>query len=107
MPQIRGWVGRGRAGGLTMLSDTGDQVVCTVGQTDGHSSPYHATSHAGVQYDKIGPQATLLMPLKSLTGSIVFLRDLTGSKTGYLYKQTSLSIQVLLLCLDSAQVWLL
>jgi len=85
MPQIRGWAGwRGRAGGLTMLSDTSDQVVCTVGQADGHSSPYHATSRAGVQWDRIGPQATLLMPLKGPTGSIVFLRDLTGLKTGRL-----------------------
>jgi len=91
MPQIRGWVGgrgwggwRGRAGELTMLSGTGDQVVCTVGQTDGHSSPYHTTSRAGIEWDRIGPQATLLMPLKGLTGSIVFFHDLTGSKTGCL-----------------------
>jgi len=87
MPQIRGWVsGRrvGRVSRLKMPSDTGDQVVCTVGQTDGHSSPYYTTSHAGIQWDRIGPQATLLMPLKSLTGSIVFLYDLTGSKTGRL-----------------------
>jgi len=48
MPQIRGgqagggWGGRRRrVGGLTMLSDTGDQVVCTVGQTDAHSSLDH------------------------------------------------------------------
>jgi len=80
MPQIRGWVG-----GLTMLSDTGDQVVCTVGQTDGHSSPYHTMSHAYVQWDRIGPQATLLMPLKgSQDPLIMVLRDLTGSKTGRL-----------------------
>jgi len=71
-------------GGLTMPSDTGDQAVCTVGQADGHSSPYHTTSCAGVQWDRIGPQATLLMPLKSLTGSIVLNRDLTGTKTGRL-----------------------
>jgi len=62
MPQIRGWVG-GRGwggwrgvGGLTMPSDTDDQVLCTVGQTDGHSSPYHTTSCAGMQWDRIGPQ---------------------------------------------------
>jgi len=71
-------------GGSTMPSDTGDQVVCTVGQTDGHSSPNHTTSRAGVQWDRIGPQATLLMPLKNLTGSIMFLCDLTGLKTGRL-----------------------
>jgi len=80
-----GWGGwRGRVGGLTMLSDTGDQVVCTVDQTDGHNSSYHTTSRADIQWDRIGLQATLLMPLKGLTGSIMFLRDLTWSKTGRL-----------------------
>jgi len=56
MPQIRGWVGkrgwgglRGRVGGLTMLSDTGNQVVCTVGQIDAHSSPDHTTRRADVE----------------------------------------------------------
>jgi len=64
-----GWEGwRGRVGGLMMLSDTGDQVVCTVDQTDGHSSPYHIMSRAGVQWNRIGPQATLLMPLKQCWG---------------------------------------
>jgi len=75
---------RGRVGGLTMLTDTGDRVVCTVGQTDGHSSPKHTTSHADVQWDRIGAQPTLLMPLKGLTGSIMALHVLTGSKTGHL-----------------------
>jgi len=77
-----GW--RGRAGRLTMPSDTGDQVVCTLGQTDDHSSSYHITCYADVQWDRIGPQAILLMPLKGLTESIMVLRDLTGSKTGRL-----------------------
>jgi len=81
---VGGREGVGRVGGLMMLSDTGDQVVCTVGQTDGHSSPYHTTSHAGMQWDRITPQATLLMALKGLTGSIMVLRDLTGPKTGHL-----------------------
>jgi len=52
MPQIRGWVGGrgvGRVGGLTMPSDTGDQVVCTVGQTNGHSNPYHTTRRADIE----------------------------------------------------------
>jgi len=91
MPCIRGgrvwgrWGGwKGRVGGLTMLSDTSNQVVCTVGQTDGHSIPDHTTSHTDVQWDRIGPQATLLMHLNGLTGSIMVLRDLTGSKTSYL-----------------------
>jgi len=82
MPQIRGWVGR--VDGLTILLDTGDQVVCTVSQTNGHSSPYHTTNCAGVQWDRIASQATLLMPLKGFTGSVMVLRDLTGPKTGHL-----------------------
>jgi len=51
MPQIRWWAGgwrlgrmEGEQGGLMMLSDTGDQVMCAVGQTDGHSSPYYTMS---------------------------------------------------------------
>jgi len=36
-------------GGLTMPVDTGDQVVCTVGQTDGHSSPDHTMCRADIQ----------------------------------------------------------
>jgi len=80
---VNWWVGDGM-GGLTMLSDTSDQVTCTVGQTDGHSSPNYTTRKANVQWDRIGPQATLLMPLKSLTGSIMVLCDLTGLITGRL-----------------------
>jgi len=38
--------GVGRVGWLMLLSDTGDQVVCTVGQTDGHNSPDHTTRRA-------------------------------------------------------------
>jgi len=80
VPRMREWVD-----GLMMKVDTGDQVVCTVGQADGHSSPDHTTSRADVQWDRIGPSpATLLMPLKGLTGSIMVLRDLTGLKTGCL-----------------------
>jgi len=67
-----------------MPVNTGDQVVCTVGQTDGHSSPDHTTNHANVQWNRIGSQATLLMLFKGLTGSIIVLHDLTGSKTGCL-----------------------
>jgi len=45
-----GWGGwRGRMGGLMMPSDTDDQVVCTVGQTDGHSSSDHTTRRADVK----------------------------------------------------------
>jgi len=38
--------GVGRVGGLMMPVDTGNQVVCTVGQTDGHSSPDHTMRRA-------------------------------------------------------------
>jgi len=59
----------GRVGGLTMLSDTGDQVVCTVGQTDAHSNPDHTTRRADVEWNSFGPQATLLMHPNGPTGS--------------------------------------
>jgi len=49
----RGWGGwRGKVGGLTMPIDTGNQFGCTVGQTDGHSSPDHTMSHADIQWDR-------------------------------------------------------
>jgi len=44
MPQIRGQVG-----GLMMLLDTGNQVVCTVGQTDAHSSSDHTTRRVDIE----------------------------------------------------------
>jgi len=62
VPCIRGWEGwvGGRSGegggiwgGLTMLLDTDDQAVCTVGQTDGHSSPYHTMNHAKIHCSKL------------------------------------------------------
>jgi len=55
--QVGGW--RGRAGRLMMPVDTANQVVCTMGHTDGHSNPDHTTSYADVQWDRIGPQAIL------------------------------------------------
>jgi len=91
MPRIRRWVGgrgwegwRGRVGGFTISVDTGNQVMVTVGQTDGYNSPDYTMSCADVQWDRIGPQATPLMPLKGLTGSIMVLCDLTGLTTGCL-----------------------
>jgi len=69
MPQIRGWVGRREGGGLMMLSDTGDQVVCMVGQTDAHSSPDHTMRRVDVEWNSLGPQATLLMQPSCPTGS--------------------------------------
>jgi len=69
---------------LTLPVDTANQVVCTVGQTDGHSSPDHTMSQADVQWNRIRPQATLLMPLNGLTGSVLVLHDLTGSTKGCL-----------------------
>jgi len=77
-----GW--RGRVGGLTMLSDTGDQVVCTVGQTDGHSSPDHTTRRADVEWYSLGPQATLLMHPSGLTVSVLVLCGLIGSAKSHL-----------------------
>ena len=62
-----------------MLSDTGDQVVCTVDQTDGHSKPHHTTSRAGVEWDSLGPHAILLKPPSGPTGSVMFLHGLIGS----------------------------
>jgi len=44
-----------------MLSDIDDKVVCTVGQTDAHSSPDHTTRRVDVEWNSLGPQATLLM----------------------------------------------
>jgi len=35
------------------------------------------TSYTNIQWNRIGPQATLLMPLNGLTGSIMALHDLT------------------------------
>jgi len=78
----RGW--RGRVVGLKLPVDTGDQVVCRVGQTDGHSSPDHTTRRTGIQWDRIEHQATLLMPPKGLTWSIMVLCDLTGLTTDHL-----------------------
>jgi len=42
-------LGRWEGGGLMMPSDTGDQVVYIVGQTDGHSNPYHTTRRAVIE----------------------------------------------------------
>jgi len=81
---VGGWEGVGRVGVLTMPLNTSSQVMYTVGQTDGHSSPDYTTSCADIQWDRIGPQATLLMPLNGLTGSIMVLCDLTGSTTSHL-----------------------
>jgi len=70
-----GWVGRMKewVDGLTMPSDTADQVVCTVGQTDGHSSPDHTMKRADVKWNSLEPQATLLMHPIGPTGSVMVL----------------------------------
>jgi len=72
-------VGSGEGGWVNDTIRHIKQIVCIVGQMDGHSSPDHTMR----QWDKIGPQAILLMPLKGLTGSIMVLRDLTGSTTSH------------------------
>jgi len=61
-----------------MPSDTGDQVVCIVDQTDGHSNPYHTTRRADVKWNSLGPRATLLMSPSGPTGSVMVLHDLIG-----------------------------
>jgi len=71
--RVEDW--RGRVGGLTMLSDTGDQVVCTVG----HSSPDHSTRRVVIEWNSLGPQATLLMYSSGPTGSELVLHGLIGS----------------------------
>jgi len=60
MPHIRGWVdrkvvGRRRVVGLMMPSDTGNQAVCRVGKTDGHSSPDHTTRRTDVEWNSLEP----------------------------------------------------
>jgi len=50
-------VWRGGGGWLMMPVDTTDQVVCTVGQTDGHSNPDHTTGRADIEWNSVGPQA--------------------------------------------------
>jgi len=61
-----------------ILVDTGDQVVCTVAQRDGHSSPDHTVPRAEQAYSGTDP-SYILMPLNGLTGSVLVLCDLTGS----------------------------
>jgi len=82
-------------GGLTMPVDTANQVVCTVYQIDVHSNPDHTTSQADIQWNRIGPQATPLIRLNGLTGSVLVPSILTGLTKGCLEKQTYLSIAVL------------
>jgi len=50
--------GMGRADGLMMPSDTGEKVVYTVGQIDGHSNPYHTTRRAYIEWNSLRPHAT-------------------------------------------------
>ena len=86
MPQIRsgqvggggdgGW--RGRVGGLMIPSDIGDQVVCTVGQINSHSSPDHTTRRADIMWNSLAPQVTLLMHPSGPTGSVLVLCGLIG-----------------------------
>jgi len=81
MLDIRRWAGgrrMGRVSGLTMPSNIGNQVVCTIGQTDGHSSPDHTMSRADNEWSSLGPQATLLMHPSGPTGSVLVLHGLIG-----------------------------
>jgi len=67
-----------------MFSDTGDQVVCTVGHTDGHSSPDHTTRRVDIKWNSLGPQATLLMHPSGPTGSELVLYGLIESAKSHL-----------------------
>jgi len=63
-----------QVGGLMVLSDTGDQAVCT----DGHSSLDHTTRRTDVKWNSLGPQATLLMHPSGPTGPVLVLCGLIG-----------------------------
>jgi len=67
-----------------MLVDTTDQVVCKVGQTDGHSSPDHIMRRADVQWNSLAPQVTLLMHPRSPKGPVLVLLGLIGSTKSHL-----------------------
>jgi len=43
------------------LRHTGNQVVHIVGQTDAHSSPDHTMRRVDIEWNSLGPQATLLI----------------------------------------------
>jgi len=75
---VDGWEVEGKVGGLTMPLDTGDQVAHTVDQTDSHSNPDHTMRRLDVQWDSLGPQATLLMHSSSPSGSELVLHGLIG-----------------------------
>jgi len=79
---VGGW--RGKVGGLMMPSDTDDQlqVVCTVGQTDGHTCPHCTMRRADIKWNSLGPQATLLMHPSGPTGSVLVLCGLIGLAIG-------------------------
>jgi len=81
-------------GGLMMPVETANrlQVVCIVGLTDAHSSPDHTTRRVDVEWNSLGPHATLLMHPSGPTGSVLVLRGLIGLIKGHLEKQTFLSI---------------
>jgi len=59
-------------------------------------------NQADIQWNSLGLQATLLMPLDDPTGSILVFHGLTGQQKAICKRQTFLSIAILLLCLDSA-----
>jgi len=49
-----------------------------VGQTDGHSNPYHTMRRADFEWNSLGPHANLSMPPGDPTGSVMILRGLIG-----------------------------
>jgi len=81
---VGGWEGqggwRGRVGELMMPIDTADQIVYTVDQTDGHSSPDHTTRKADIKWNSLGPQTTILMHPNGPTRTVFVLRGLIESE---------------------------
>jgi len=69
---------KGLGGWVNDAVDTANQVVCTVGQIDGHSSPDHTKRRTDVELNSLEPQATQLMHPSVPTGSVLVMRGLIG-----------------------------
>jgi len=59
----------GRVGGLTILLDTGDQVVCTVGRRMATATPTIPQGEQ-VEWNSLLPHATLLMSPRVCNGPV-------------------------------------
>jgi len=69
----------GLAGFETFWTQPADQVVCSTGQTGGHSSPwpYYKLSRHKVEQNWTSNYP--IMPFSSVIGSVLVLHDLIGS----------------------------